>query len=143
LGFNELGLKPQSIFGVVPTGSESYFELDKTESRRGEFRIIGLKKRLEVAMGLEKWIKGKSIIEEMLEQGYPDTIFVVSDEEARDMADRLCKEEGVYCGMSSGANVAVALKIAERLGPNKNVVTVIVDRRDRYLSEMPNEKYVV
>ena len=45
--------------------------------------------------------------------------------------------------MSSGANVAVALKIAQELGPGKNVVTTIVDRRDRYLSEVPFEKYVV
>ena len=45
--------------------------------------------------------------------------------------------------MSSGANVAVALRIAKELGPGKNVVTTIVDRRDRYLSETPYEKYVV
>ena len=45
--------------------------------------------------------------------------------------------------MSSGANVAVALRIAKLLGPGKNVVTTIVDRRDRYLSETPYEKYVV
>ena len=45
--------------------------------------------------------------------------------------------------MSSGANVLIALEIAKRLGPGKNVVTVIVDRRDRYLSESPHEKYVI
>ena len=45
--------------------------------------------------------------------------------------------------MSSGANVAIALKIAKRMGKGKNVVTTIVDRRDRYLSETPNEIYVV
>ena len=59
------------------------------------------------------------------------------------MANRLCREEGLYCGMSSGANVAVALKIARRLGAGQNVVTTIVDRRDRYLSEYPDEKYAV
>ena len=59
------------------------------------------------------------------------------------MANRLCQEEGIFCGMSSGANVLIALRIAERLGPGKNVVTTIVDRRDRYLSEAPYEKYVV
>ena len=48
-----------------------------------------------------------------------------------------------WAGAASGANVAVALKIAERLGPGKNVVTTIVDRRDRYLSEAPFEHYVV
>ena len=59
------------------------------------------------------------------------------------MANRLCREEGIFCGMSSGANVAVALRIAKLLGPGTNVVTTIVDRRDRYLSETPYEKYVV
>ena len=59
------------------------------------------------------------------------------------MANRLCREEGIFCGMSSGANVAAALKVAQRLGEGKNVVTVIVDRRDRYLSETPHERYVV
>ena len=43
----------------------------------------------------------------------------------------------------NSANVAVALKLAKELGPGKNVVTTIVDRRDRYLSETPNEAYVV
>ena len=59
------------------------------------------------------------------------------------MANRLCTEEGIYCGMSSGANVLVALRIAERLKKGQNVVTVIVDRRDRYLGEYPNDVYVV
>lgn len=45
--------------------------------------------------------------------------------------------------MSSGANVHIALKIAARLGKDKNVVTVIVDRRDRYLGEYPNDVFVV
>ena len=79
----------------------------------------------------------------MLGAGYPDKVFCVSDEDARNMANRLCREEGIFCGMSSGANVAVALRIAKLLGPGKNVVTTIVDRRDRYLSETPYEKYVV
>jgi cysteine synthase A len=79
----------------------------------------------------------------MLEDGYPDKFFSVTSEEARAVADRLCREEGIYCGMSSGANVAIALKIARRMGAGKNVVTTIVDRRDRYLSEIPHEKYVV
>lgn len=51
--------------------------------------------------------------------------------------------EGIYCGMSSGANVLVALKTAERMKEDKNVVTVIIDRRDRYLGEYPNDVFVV
>jgi len=55
----------------------------------------------------------------------------------------LCREEGLFCGMSSGANVYAALKIAEKLGRGANVVTVLVDRRDRYFPEYPREHYVI
>jgi cysteine synthase A len=69
-------------------------------------------------------------------------MFRVTAEDAREMANRLCREEGVYCGMSSGANVFAALKVAERMKAGQNVVTVIVDRRDRYLDEYPEDIYV-
>ena len=99
--------------------------------------------KVAAAMGLNKWVTEESIIHKMVAAGYPDKCFLVSDEDARAMANRLCEEEGIFCGMSSGANVLIALEIAKRLGPGKNVVTTIVDRRDRYLSEAPHEKYVV
>ncbi|HUV34703.1 MAG TPA: hypothetical protein VMW22_07200 [Candidatus Desulfaltia sp.] len=51
------------------------------------------------------------------------------------MSDRLVRDEGLFCGISSGANVFLALKVAKQLGPSKNVVTVLPDHRDRYLSE--------
>ena len=99
--------------------------------------------KIAEAIGLTKWVTEAPIVKTLLDAGYPDRIYCVSDEEARAMANRLCQEEGIFCGMSSGANVAVALRIAKELGPGKNVVTTIVDRRDRYLSETPYEKYVV
>jgi len=58
------------------------------------------------------------------------------------MMNRLSREEGLFCGMSSGANVHAALKIAETLPEGANVVTVLVDRRDRYFPEHPREHYV-
>ena len=61
----------------------------------------------------------------------------------RNMANRLAKEEGIWCGMSSGANVFAALKMAQRMETGQNVVTVIVDRRDRYLGQWQKEIYVV
>lgn len=142
-GMKELGLRPELTFGVIPNGSECYIEMTDEENDFGEFSVADIRFEIASAIGLEKWVTEKSIIHHMVEEGYPDKFFCVSDEEARAMANRLCQEEGIYCGMSSGANVAVALKIAERLGPGKNVVTAIVDRRDRYLSEVPEEKYVV
>lgn len=61
-------------------------------------------------------------------------ILTVTTEDAKNMARRLAKEEGIFAGTSSGANVVAALRIAERLGKGKNVVTIMVDSGFRYLS---------
>lgn len=143
LGLKEKGLRPELVFGVTPYGSEQYLDFDGEEANREDFRVTHTKEELAEAIGLKKWVTEDPILKLMMDDGYPDKFFRVTAEEARDMANRLCKEEGIFCGMSSGANVAIALKIAKRLGHGKNVVTTIVDRRDRYLSETPNEIYVV
>jgi cysteine synthase A len=61
-------------------------------------------------------------------------IFTVSTDEAKGMARRLAREEALFVGTSSGANVVASLKIAERLGPEATVVTLMVDSGLRYLS---------
>ncbi|UCH02709.1 MAG: cysteine synthase family protein [Candidatus Bathyarchaeota archaeon] len=84
-------------------------------------------------------IKG-GIISDMLEKpNLIDEIVRVSDTEAVKMTHRLRVEEGLYAGVSSGANVLIAVKEAQRLGDGKNVVTVLPDSGDRYLTE---EHYV-
>ncbi len=143
LGMKERGIKPEITFGVVPVGSENYLSLQKKECNRDEFSVAEITGRLAQTMGLDKWLTEDSIVKKMVHDGYPDKFYQISSEEARAMADRLCQEEGIYCGMSSGANVAVACKLAAKLPAGKNIVTVVVDRRDRYLSEIPHEKYVV
>jgi cysteine synthase A len=75
------------------------------------------------------------IIEEMMNSGIVDRVVKVSNNEAITMSDRLVREEGLFCGISSGANVFMANRIAKELGPEKNVTTVLPDHRDRYLSE--------
>lgn len=75
------------------------------------------------------------IIEVMMKSGIVDKIVKVSNNDAVTFSDRLVREEGLFCGISSGANVFMAKKIAEELGVGKNVVTVLPDHRDRYLSE--------
>lgn len=142
LALKEKGVNPFT-FGVIPYGSESYYQLKKSEAKKGEFELSKLRRQMIDWMAVKKWQTEKSINEEMFEAGYPDEFFGINAEDARKMANRLCTEEGIYCGMSSGANVLVALKIAERMKESQNVVTVIVDRRDRYLGEYPNDVYVV
>jgi cysteine synthase A len=63
-----------------------------------------------------------------------DEILTVSTQEATAMCRRLAREEGIFAGTSSGANVVAALRVAERLGPDATVATIIVDSGLRYLS---------
>lgn len=77
---------------------------------------------------------GDGIIPEILNQNIYDDIYVISDEEALETAKRLAKEEGLMCGISSGTNVAAAIKLAKKLGKGKTVVTVLPDTAERYFS---------
>ena len=64
-----------------------------------------------------------------------NAIECVSTQEAAGMAERLAREEGVFGGTSTGANVVAALRLAERLGPNATVVTIMCDTGMKYLSK--------
>ena len=63
-----------------------------------------------------------------------DEIQTVTTEEAKAMARRLAREEGIFAGASSGANVVAAIRVAQQLGPRATVATIIVDSGLRYLS---------
>lgn len=58
----------------------------------------------------------------------------MSTEEAKAMARRLAREEAIFAGTSTGANVVAAIRVAKRLGPEATVATIIVDSGLRYLS---------
>ncbi len=77
---------------------------------------------------------GDGLIPKNLNLEIYDEIYVVSDEEAIETARRLAREEGLMCGISSGTNVAAALKLAKKLGKGKTVVTVLPDTAERYFS---------
>ncbi|WP_163335208.1 pyridoxal-phosphate dependent enzyme, partial [Enterobacter hormaechei] len=59
----------------------------------------------------------------------------VSTDEAAAMADRLAREEGLFAGTSTGANVVAALRLAASLGPGATIVTVMCDTGMKYLSK--------
>jgi cysteine synthase A len=63
-----------------------------------------------------------------------DEVLAVPTEEAKAMARRLAREEAIFAGTSTGANVVGALRVAERLGADKTVATIIVDSGLRYVS---------
>lgn len=77
---------------------------------------------------------GDGLIPDILNRDICDDIYIISDEEALLTAKRLAREEGLMCGISSGTNVAAALKLAKKLGPGKTVVTVLPDTAERYFS---------
>ena len=77
---------------------------------------------------------GDGIIPDILNREIYYNIYVVTDQEAIETARRLAREEGLVCGISSGTNVAAALKLAKKLGSGKTVVTVLPDTAERYYS---------
>lgn len=77
---------------------------------------------------------GAGFIPEVLNKDIIDEIIQVSDEDSYETTRRLIREEGILCGISSGANFFAALKVAEELGKGKRVVTVFPDTGERYIS---------
>lgn len=77
---------------------------------------------------------GDGLIPGNLNMNIYDDIYVVTDDEAIQTAKDLARLEGIMCGISSGTNVAAALKLAEKLGEGKTVVTILPDTAERYFS---------
>ncbi len=77
---------------------------------------------------------GDGLIPEILNCEIYDDICIVKDEEAIETSKALASKEGILCGISSGTNVAAAIKLAKKLGRGKTVVTVLPDTAERYFS---------
>jgi len=77
---------------------------------------------------------GDGLIPDNLDMDIYDEVAIVTDGEAINTTKRLIHEEGILCGISSGTNVAAALRMAKKLGPGKTVVTVLPDTGERYFS---------
>ena len=90
-----------------------------SEGRTGAHRIEGI---------------GIGFVPPLWDASIADEIQAVSTDDAKAMARRLAREEALFAGASSGANVVAALRLAERLGPEATVATVLVDSGLKYLS---------
>ena len=77
---------------------------------------------------------GDGILPDILNTEIIDKIILVSDEDALNIARLLAQKEGLFVGISSGTNVFVAHQIAQELGKGKNIVTLLPDNGERYLS---------
>ncbi len=77
---------------------------------------------------------GDGLIPAILNQQIYNSVCIITDDEALSTSKRLAAEEGILCGISSGTNVAAALKLAKKLGKGKTVVTILPDTAERYFS---------
>ena len=77
---------------------------------------------------------GDGLIPPILNCNIYDDTCIIKDEEAIEISKQLASREGIMCGISSGTNVAAAIKLAKKLGPGKTVVTVLPDTAERYFS---------
>jgi cysteine synthase A len=99
--------------GVEPAGSPFV-----SEGKKGPHKIQGI---------------GAGFKPAILDLDVVDEIMTIEDEEAYYFARLLAKKEGCFVGISNGANLAAAVKLAKKY-PDKNIVTVLPDNGERYLS---------
>lgn len=109
-----------------------------------QVKVIGI----QPASSKELWHPGMDfpasetkggIVSKLLKSEAVDELVQITDAEAREMTHRLWREEGLYCGVSSGANVYFALREARRADKKLRIVTLLNDHMNRYLTE---ERYV-
>lgn len=124
----------------IGTGGTLMGIAEVLKKEKPKTKIIGIQpasSKIHIVIG-EKYpasdIMG-GIITKMLDENLIDSVINIEDSDAINMAHRLWKEEGLFSGVSSGANVLVALEVAQTLGKHKNVVTILPDHGDRYLTE--------
>lgn len=116
------------VIGADPIGSN--FKLYKDTGRTAEtspYLVEGL---------------GTDEIPPITDFTYVDEVVSVSDWDSIQTCRRLAKEEGIFCGASSGTNAYLALKVAENLDENAVVVFIVCDTGERYLSKYHNEEWL-
>ena len=151
----QVGGKVDAWIASIGTGGTILGVAETLKARNPELIVSGVVPTDDPRI---KWVRSRAVhrfleelglpklrflIEELLEKNLLDNEIVVKNEDAKNMADRLCREEGLFCGMSSGANVWAAIEMARTMKKGSKIVTVLVDRRDRYFAEYPNEHYIV
>ncbi len=116
------------VVGVDPIGSVHYnYFYTKTMPTPHVYKVEGI---------------GEDILCDAMDYSVVDEFHQTNDREAFSMARRLVREEGLFCGGSSGCNVHIAVKIAQQLGPGKTVVTVLPDSATRYTTKFLNDTWM-
>ena len=123
--------------GGTITGAGSFL---KAELGAERVRVIAVEPAKAAVLSGGKWNLhgiqgiGAGFQPGILDRAVLDEIITVRDEDALEMSGRLAREEGLLVGISSGANVFAACRVAVQIGAGKNVVTMLCDTGERYLS---------
>jgi cysteine synthase A len=112
------------------------------KARDGRITVVGLEPAGSAAItggasgsfAMQGWT---GIVPPHFDRSRVDDVWTIEDDEAVEMTARLAQEEGIFAGVSSGANVVGARRLAEKLGPDSVVVTLAVDSGFKYMSAAP------
>jgi cystathionine beta-synthase len=119
---------PIRVVGVDPIGSVHYhYFYTKTMPTPHVYKVEGV---------------GEDILCDAMDYSVVDEFRQVNDKESFLMARRLVREEGLFCGGSSGSNVHIAVQIAKELGAGKTVITVLPDSATRYTTKFLSDQWM-
>src|SRR5690606_27427352 len=125
--FKKMGAKTQ-IIGVDPLGSVHYHYFKTgTLPTPYVYKVEGL---------------GEDIKCEAFDPSVVDEMYQVNDYECFTMARRLTREEGIFCGGSSGGMVHIACRVAKEMGPGKKVIAICPDSGTRYVTKYLSDEWM-
>ena len=140
--WEQTGGRIRSFCHGIGTAASLMGVSEALKSRDESVEIVGLEPEGSAAItggdhgafAMQGW---SGIVPPLFDRGRIDAVEVISDAEAVEMTLRLSREEGIFAGISTGANVVGTLRVAERLGPEDVVVTLAVDSGFKYMSTEP------